>query len=277
MWEYTDKVKDLFLHPKNVGEIENPDAVGEVGSIVCGDALKLTLKIDKETGRITDAKFKTFGCASAIASSTALTELIKGKTLDEALSITNQDIADFLGGLPREKMHCSVMGYEALEAAAADYRGEKPCEVEEGEIVCECFGVTDQKIRRVIKENNLHSVEDVTNYTKAGGGCGRCVPDIENLLKEVWAEKVPGEAVKPKRKLTNIQKIALIQETIEREIRPLLQADNGDVELIDVDGNRVIISLRGTCTGCMMAGVTVKNIETKLKELVSGDLTVEVE
>ena len=267
MWEYTDKVKELFLHPKNTGEIDNPDAVGEVGSIICGDALKLTLRIDRETDRIIDARFRTFGCASAIASSTALTELIKGKTLDEALKITNKDIAEFLGGLPREKMHCSVMGQEALEAAVADYRGEKPHEVEEGEIVCQCFGVTDRKIRRVIKENNLHAVEDVTNFTKAGGGCGTCLPEIEKILKEEWAEKVVEEAVKPKKKLTNIQKIAMIQEIMEREIRPLLQADGGDVELIDVEGNKVIVSLRGTCTGCLMADVTLKNIEKKLKEI----------
>jgi NifU-like protein len=277
MWEYTDKVKDLFLHPKNTGKIKNPDAVGEIGSIVCGDALKLTLKIDKETGKISDAKFQTFGCASAIASSTALTELIKGKTLDEALKVTNNDIAEYLGGLPREKMHCSVMGREALEAAVANYRGEKPPEVEEGEIVCECFGVTDQKIKRVIRENNLHTVEDVTNFTKAGGGCERCIPDIEKILREVWAEKVVEEVVKPKRKLTNIQRIAMIQEIIEKEIRPLLQADNGDVELIDVDGSKVIVSLRGTCIGCLMVDITVKNIEKKLKELVSEELVVEVE
>ncbi len=277
MWEYSEKVKDLFLHPKNTGEIENPDAVGEVGSIICGDALKLTLKIDKETNRITDAKFQTFGCASAIASSSALTELIKGKTIDEALKITNNDIADYLGSLPREKMHCSIMGREALEAAIANYKGEKPREVEEGELVCECFGVTDQKIKRVIRENSLHTVEDVTNFTKAGGGCGSCIPDIEKILKEVWAEKVVEEIVKPKKKLTNIQKIAMIQEIIEKEIRPLLQADNGDVELIDVDVDKVIVSLRGTCTGCLMADVTVKNIEKKLKELVSEELIVEVE
>ncbi|HDH53208.1 MAG TPA: Fe-S cluster assembly protein NifU [Nitrospirae bacterium] len=277
MWEYTDKVKELFLHPKNTGEIENPDAVGEVGSIVCGDALKLTLRIDRETNRIIDARFRTFGCASAIASSTALTELIKGKTLDEALKISNKDIAEYLGGLPREKMHCSVMGREALEAAVADYRGEKPHEVEEGEIVCQCFGVTDRKIKRVIKENNLHAVEDVTNFTKAGGGCGSCLPEIEKILKEVWAGKVVKEAVKPKKKLTNIQKIAMIQEVMETEIRPLLQADGGDVELIDVEGNKILVSLRGTCTGCLMADVTLKNIEKKLKELVDKELVVEVE
>jgi NifU-like protein len=277
MWEYTEKVKDLFLHPKNVGEIKNPDAVGEVGSIVCGDALKLTLDIDKETNKIIDAKFQTFGCASAIASSTALTELIKGKTLDEALNVTNKDIAEYLGGLPREKMHCSVMGYEALEAAVANYRGGKPAEVEGGEIVCQCFGVTDRKIKRVVKENNLHTVEDVTNFTKAGGGCESCVPDIEEILKDVWAEKVVEDVVKPKKKLTNIQKIAMIQEITEREIRPLLQADGGDVELIDVDGNKVTLSLRGTCTGCLMSEVTVRNIEKKLRELVSEDLVVEIE
>ncbi len=277
MWEYSEKVKDLFLHPKNTGEIENPDAVGEVGSIICGDALKLTLNIDKETNRIIDAKFQTFGCASAIASSSALTELIKGKTIDEALKITNNDIADYLGSLPREKMHCSVMGREALEAAIAQYRGEKPPEIEEGELVCECFGVTDQKIMRVITENKLHTVEDVTNFTKAGGGCGSCIPDIEKILKEVWAEKVVEEIVTPKKKLTNIQKIAMIQEIIEKEIRPLLQADGGDIELIDVDGNKVIVSLRGMCIGCLMADVTVHNIEKKLKELISEELVVEVE
>jgi NifU-like protein len=277
MWDYTEKVKETFLHPKNVGEIDNPDAVGEVGSIVCGDALKLFLMIDKETGRITDARFQTFGCASAIASSSALTELIKGKTVDEALKVTNQDIAEYLGGLPREKMHCSVMGMEALEAAVANYRGEKPPEVEEGEIVCECFGVTDQKIKRAIKENNLHTVDDVTNFTKAGGGCGSCVPVIENILKEVWADKVTEKTTAPKRKITNIQKIAMIQDIIEKEIRPLLQADGGDVELVDVEGNKVTVSLRGMCTGCLMADVTIKNIEKKLKELVSEDLVVKTE
>lgn len=276
MWDYTDKVKEHFLHPKNIGEIENPDAIGEVGSIVCGDALKLYLKVDKETGEIIDAKFQTFGCASAIASSSALTELVKGKTLDEALKISNQDIAEFLGGLPKEKMHCSVMGREALEAAIANYRGQ-PLEVkEEGRVVCKCFDVTEEKIRKVAMENHLTTVDEITDYTKAGGGCGECKTEIEVILRNIWSLKKPEKPAVSK-KLTNLQKIALIQEIIESEIRPGLQADEGDIELIDIDGNKVIVALRGMCSGCLMADVTIKGIQGKLKELVSEEIIVEAQ
>lgn len=276
MWEYTEKVKEYFLHPKNIGEIENPDAIGEIGSIVCGDALKLYLKVDKETGRIIDAKFQTFGCASAIASSSALTELIKGKTLEEAMKVTNQDIADFLGGLPNEKMHCSVMGREALEAAIANYKGQPVAVEKEGRVVCKCFDVTEEKIRKVAIENHLTTVDEITNFTKAGGGCGSCKEDIDAILRDIWSLKKPEKPVVPK-KLTNLQKIALIQEIIDREIRPDLQADGGDVELIDVDADRVIVALRGMCTGCLMADVTIKGIQDKLRELVSGEISVEAE
>lgn len=274
MWEYTEKVKNAFLHPKNVGEIADADAVGEVGSIVCGDALKLFLKIDKDTGRIIDAKFQTFGCASAIASSSALTELVKGKTPEEALRITNKDIADFLGGLPDQKMHCSVMGREALEAAIANYRGESfPAEPKE-KVVCKCFDVTEDKIRKVAIENHLTTVDEITNYTKAGGGCGECIPNIEIILKDLWSIKPPERPAMPK-KLTNLQKIALIQEVIENEVRPGLQADNGDIELIDIDGNKVTVALRGMCTGCLMSDVTIKGIQEKLRELVNKEIVVE--
>ncbi|MEW6585402.1 MAG: Fe-S cluster assembly protein NifU [Nitrospirota bacterium] len=276
MWEYTEKVREFFLKPRNIGEVENPDAVGEVGSIICGDALRLTLKIDKETGKITDARFQTFGCASAIASSSALTELIKGKTVDDALKISNQDIADFLGGLPKEKMHCSVMGKEALEAAVANYRGIPIAVEEEGKVVCECFNVTEEKIRKVAMENHLTTVDEITDYTKAGGGCGECRSDIEAILRDLWSLKIPEKPVRPK-KLTNLQKIALIQEVIESEIRPGLQADGGDVELVDIDGNKVIIAFRGMCSGCVKSGMTVEGIQAKLRELVSDDLIVETQ
>ena len=276
MWEYTDKVKEYFLKPKNIGEIENPDAVGDVGSIVCGDALRLTLKIDKETNKIVDAKFQTFGCASAIASSSALTELIKGKTLDEAMQVSNQNIAEFLGGLPMEKMHCSVMGREALEAAIADYRGLPKVIEEEGKLVCKCFDVTEEKIRKVAIENHLTTVDEVTDYTKAGGGCGECRGEIEAILRDIWSLKAPEKPAVPK-KLTNLQKIALIQEIIEREIRPGLQADGGDIELIDIDGDKVIIALRGMCTGCLMAGVTISGVQDKLRELVSKEIVIEAQ
>ena len=186
MWEYNDKVKEHFLNPRNVGEMENPTAVGDVGSLSCGDALKLFLKIN-ENGRIVDASFMTFGCASAVASSSALTEMVKGLTLDEAEKLTNDDIADYLGGLPKEKMHCSVMGQDALRRAIQSYKGieilEKP-----GNVVCECFGVTDLEIIDTVKENNLKTAEDVTFYVKAGGGCGKCVEKIEEIVESVLAD-----------------------------------------------------------------------------------------
>lgn len=277
MWEYTEKVKDFFLHPKNAGEIDHPDAVGEVGSMLCGDALKLTLKIDSKTDRIVDARFQTFGCASAIASSSVLTELVKGKTLNEALELTNQDIAEYLGGLPKEKMHCSVMGREALEAAIANYRGETTSVGKEEKIICKCFEVSEEKIRRVALENRLSTVEEITNYTKAGGGCGSCIPALEAILKDIWSVRPESEMPKTPRKMTNLQRIALIQDVIEKEIRPRLQSDGGDIELIDVDGKRVTVSLRAMCVECPMSDVTVKGIEEKLRELVSEDLVVEAE
>jgi len=277
MWDYTDKVKDHFLHPRNAGEIENPDGIGEVGSMACGDALRLTFKLD-EQGRIADIKFKTFGCASAIASSSALTEIVKGMTLEEAEKVTNQDIANYLGGLPEQKMHCSVMGREALQAAIHNYRtGETATKEMQGEVVCVCFGVTEDEIRQVIRDNDLTTVEQVTNYCKAGGGCGGCKGRLREILAEVRGEPVTEEAPPPAAKrLTNIQKIRLIEETIEREIRPALRQDGGDIELIDVDGDRVLVSLRGVCAQCRVAEFTLKDVvENRLREFVSQDVVVE--
>jgi NifU-like protein len=272
MWEYTEKVKDHFLNPRNVGVIENADGVGEVGSLACGDALKLTLKVDSDK-RISDAKFQTFGCASAIASSSALTEMIKGITIDEAGKITNNDIAEYLGGLPKEKMHCSVMGRDALEKAIANYRGEPEKEVD-GEIVCECFGVTDLEIQRAVTENHLKTIQDVTDYVKAGGGCESCHDKIQEII-----ESVSGTSFTEKKRpseMTNIQKIRLIEETLEREIKPQLKKDGGGIEFIDFVDNTVFVKLRGTCSTCSASQVTLKHyVETRIKELVSPELVVE--
>ena len=275
MWEYTDEVKEHFLNPRNVGEIENPDGVGDVGSLACGDALKLTFKLGDDK-KIVDAKFKTFGCASAIASSSALTEMIKGLTLEEAEKISNEDIAEYLGGLPKEKMHCSVMGREALEAAIANYKGVA-LPMAEGEVICECFGVTDLEIKRAVEESHLHSVEEVTNFTKAGGGCGKCEDKIQAIIDEVdQTSKAKIIPMSGPARMTNIQKIKLIEQAFEREIRPTLKKDGGDIELIDVDGDFVIVSLRGACSSCTKSQTTLKEyVEKKLREQVLDTLIVE--
>jgi NifU-like protein len=277
MWDYTDKVKDHFRNPRNVGYIAEADGIGEVGSMACGDALRLMFKLD-ETGRIKEAKFQTFGCASAIASSSALTEMILGMTLEEAEKVTNQDIAERLGGLPDQKMHCSVMGREALEVAIQNYRtGQVGAKQLEGRVTCICFGVTEKEVERAIRENRLHTVEEVTNYTKAGGGCGGCHAEIEQILAKVNGEAVaePPKVVAKKKRLSNIQKIAMIQETIDREVRPALRKDGGDIELIDVDGSSVIVSLRGNCAQCRVAKFTLRDVvQAKLREFVADDLTV---
>lgn len=277
MWNYTEKVFEHFKNPKNVGEIENPDAVGEVGSIVCGDALKLTLKIDKGTEKITDAKFKTFGCASAIASSSALTEMVKGKTLDEAAKITNQEIADFLGGLPGEKMHCSVMGMEALEAAIKNYRGGKQEKVIVGvgeRVVCKCFSVTESHILKAIKLNNLKTVEEVTNFTKAGGGCGQCKGEIEKILKDYWAEAEHKKFAA----MTVVEKIKIIEKVLAEEINPKLKADGGWMELVDVQDQKVKLRFLGMCHGCPSSGATLKNVvEKELRERIDPAIEIEAE
>lgn len=275
MWDYSETVKEHFFNPKNAGAVPDANAIGEVGSITCGDALRLTLKVDPQTEIILEAGFQTFGCGSAIASSSALTEMVKGKTLDEALKITNQDIADFLEGLPPEKMHCSVMGREALHAAVANFRGEEWKDAhEEGALVCKCFGVDAVLIENTIRENNLRTLSDVTNYTKAGGGCSSCHESIEEILAKVLAEK--GEKFEhevapstlPTQKpytMTNLQRIRRIETVIE-SIRPQLQRDRGDIELVDVEGNKVFVNLTGACAGCQLEFQTLGGIQQRLTE-----------
>lgn len=275
MWDYTDTVKDHFFNPRNAGAVSEANATGEVGSISCGDALRLTLKVDPDTQKILDAGFQTFGCGSAIASSSALTEIIKGKTLDEALQVTNQDIADFLGGLPPEKMHCSVMGREALQAAIANFRGEVwQDDHEEGALVCKCFAIDAVLIEKTVRENNLSTVQDVTNYTKAGGGCSSCHEGIEEIITKVLAERgqtmdhqQPVAAVTPAKPytMTNVQRMRRVERVIE-SIRPQLQRDHGDIELVDIEGNTVYVNMIGACSGCQLEAQTLGGIQQRIVE-----------
>lgn len=267
MWNYTDKVVDHYRNPRNAGSIENPDAVGEAGSLSCGDMLKLYLKID-EKGIITDAKFQTFGCGSAVASSSVLTEMIIGKHIDEAKKITNKQIAEALGGLPPEKMHCSVMGHEALEAAIADYyKIEIP--KSDDEEICHCFSISKSFIENEIKTNNLKTLEDIINYTKAGGACGRCQDKIKGILEEI------NSVQKVETPLTKTQMIIKINNIIEKYISPELRKDGGDIELIDVDGNKIMVKLFGRCQACNRSQITLTNfVEATLKQHVSQDIEI---
>jgi NifU-like protein len=275
MWDYSDKVKEHFFSPRNSGAMEEANAVGDVGSINCGDALRLMLKVDPETETIQDARFQTFGCGSAIASSSALTEIIKGMSLDDALKVSNQDIADYLDGLPPEKMHCSVMGREALQAAVANYRGEEwKDDHEEGALICKCFAIDAVLIEETVRANNLSCVEDVINYTKAGGGCSSCHEGIEEILVKVLAERgetfnphavvAKPEAEKPG-KLNNLQRIKRIEMILD-SIRPQLKRDHGDIELVDVDGKTIYVNMIGACAGCQMEAQTLQGIQIKLME-----------
>jgi NifU-like protein len=272
MWDYSDKVREHFFNPRNSGPLESANGVGDVGSIQCGDALRLMLKVNPDTEVIEEAHFQTFGCGSAIASSSALTEIVKGMTLDTALTVSNQDIADYLDGLPPEKMHCSVMGREALQAAIANYRGEEwKDDHAEGTLVCKCFAVDSAMIEDVVRANHLSTVEQVTHYTKAGGGCSSCHEGIEDILGKVANERctAPAAATPPaptgKAKLTNFQRMRLIEETVEK-IRPMLQADHGDIEIVEIDGRNIYVNLKGACQGCMMEAATLNGIQTQLVE-----------
>jgi NifU-like protein len=280
MWDYSEKVREHFFNPRNAGLLDGANGVGDVGSIKCGDALRLMLKVDPASEKIVAASFQTFGCGSAIASSSALTEIIKGMTLDEALKVSNQDIADYLDGLPPEKMHCSVMGREALQAAIANYRGEVwQDDHEEGALICKCFAVDAVLIEEVVRVNSLTTVEQVAHYTKAGGGCASCHEGIEEILAKVSQEActAPTAAMKPTpasvaaaaptaaSKLTNFQRIRKIEETVEA-IRPMLQRDHGDIEIVEIDGKNIYVNLKGACVGCMMEAATLNGIQTKLVE-----------
>lgn len=290
MWNYSEKVMEHFMNPRNVGEVADPDGVGEVGSMACGDALRLSFRLDAD-GRIAEAKFQTFGCGSAIASSSVLTEMVIGKTLEEAAQITNEDIARELDGLPREKMHCSVMGREALEAAMIDHykrlgRGV-PCHLlSQGVMICHCYSVTRDTIRDAVLQHGLESVEEVTDYTKAGGGCGDCRHDIEHIIEECRQARPARQPIaldtldamqrrKGGEEAGERDLVGRIQDLIDNDIAVALRNDGGDIELVRYNDGKVFVRLKGACAACRVADVTLKDyVEKELRRHVRDDLTV---
>jgi len=322
-WQYSDKTKQLFMdavHGKpgtHLGEIDDPDGIGEHGSISCGDAMRFTFRVkrhDNDPTRdiITDARYLTFGCTSAIAASEALCTLIEqGEyTPIQALSITNDDIVDFLEGLPEQKIHCSVMGAEALEAAVFNWAQRRGVDLgklgvdihsdeqEDGRVVCKCFSLSEPYIKRKIKELNLRTIPDITGAIKAGGACMSChhTPGgLQDLLDEVWDGSEPADGLTvltnpipptapmpvsaPKVdggvSLSPYQFAKKVEKAFEDYIRPMIQRDGGDVEIIDIKDNIVYCQLGGACADCAGAGKTLKLlVERHLKEAVDEHIRV---
>ncbi len=306
-WNYSEKTKQLFMDAvqgkpsSHLGEVEDPDGLGEHGSIACGDALRFTFRVRKHDSDplqdvITQAKYLTFGCTSAIAASEALCLIIeeRGVTPLEALEITNDDIVDFLEGLPDQKIHCSVMGAEALAAAVfnwAQHRGVDldalgvdilPDETEEGRLVCKCFGLTEPYLLRKIKELGIKTIADLTAATKAGGACMTCHHQpggLQDLLDQVWgaggAEPVPvfepGKPAEPAApvELSPFQFMKKVEQVLDSYVRPMLQSDGGDLEIIDIKEHTVYVRLAGACSTCVGASQTLKLlVERSLKEQV---------
>ena len=314
-WEYSDKTKQLFMdavHGKpgtHMGEIEHPDGLGEHGSIVCGDALRFTFRVrrhptDPSQDVITEARYLTFGCTSAIASSEALCTLIEDGhyTPIGALRITNRDIVTFLGGLPGQKIHCSVMGAEALEAAVFNWAQKRGVDLsalgvdmhaeekEEGRLVCECFGLTEPYLKRKIRELGLKTIAEITGAVKAGGACMSChhkPGGLQDLLTEIWGAQPltlkvlpsppePRAPVAPDRPVPSPYQFSKqVEKALDQYVRPMLARDGGDLEIVDIKDTAVYCRLVGACTGCGGAGVTMKlMVERTLKEMVDDRIRI---
>jgi NifU-like protein len=313
-WEYSEKTKELFMDAvqgkpgTHLGEIENADGLGEHGSIACGDAMRFTFRVEKHLTDptqdiITEARYLTFGCTSAIAASEALCAIIEKDryTPIQALKITNKDIVKFLDGLPAQKIHCSVMGAEALEAAVfnwAQRRGvdlaelgiEMPArEEQEGRLVCQCFTLTEPYLKRKIQELELKTIADITGAVKAGGACMSChhAPGgLQDLLDEAWGRpktafvETPSMPEGPSaedlaKEVSPYQFSKNVEKVIEEYVRPLLAQDGGDVEIVDIKGLLVYLRLGGACSGCGNAEITLKMmVEQQLKHQVDQRIRV---
>ncbi|MBX3461368.1 MAG: Fe-S cluster assembly protein NifU [Planctomycetes bacterium] len=280
---YSTKLKDHFINPRNVGVLPDATVVGEVGSLSSGQAMKLYLKLDGDE-IVTHATFQVFGSPSSIAAASALTEMVKGRKIDDVARITSKDISEYLGGLPPERMHTCVLAMEALEVAYARLRGidlESELDEDEEFHVCRCYSVPEHKIERAIRDHNLTDIQGITHYTKAGGGCTSCHADLKAILARVHAEK-PAEEKKPaaapsgnKPAFSNLELAHKIQEVLDREIRPGLAMDGGDMELVDIRDNKVFVQLHGHCNSCSASQATMKFfVQDRLREMVDPNLEV---
>ncbi len=190
-WVYSDKVKEHFQNPKNVLDDEEnykADGRGEIGNVVCGDMMLLVIKVNKEKNIITDCKWKTYGCASAIASTSVLSEMVKGMSLDQAYKLKPKDIMEELDGLPSHKIHCSVLGDKALRNAIDDYYQRNniinKIKKDEYKVVCTCMNITENEIKNLIFEKNIKSFEELQEHTKISTSCGSCESKARALFEE---------------------------------------------------------------------------------------------
>jgi len=310
LWEeYSHEVQRRMDTPSNMGEITDAEAgddtliIADFGAESCGDAVRLYWLIDPATDTIKTSKFKSFGCGTAIASSDMMAELCMNKTVDDALKITNIDVEKALRdepdipAVPGQKMHCSVMAYDVIKKAASMYKGVDMDSFETEFIICECARVTQDTLKEVIKLNKLSTVEDVTDYTKAGGFCKSCIKPggheqkdvyIVDLLaeinEEIVAEDKSRKIIEAKgdgtfESMSLVQKIKSVEAILEQYIRPTLKADGGDVELIDIQESEgifeVLIKYQGECMSCSMnTTTTLAGIEDMLKFKLKAPLKV---
>jgi len=308
LWdEYSNKVNQRMDNPHNRGEITEDMAaqmgaqliVADFGAESCGDAVRLYWAVDPESNEIKDAKFKSFGCGTAIASSDMMAELCIGKTVDDAIKITNLDVEMALRdepdtpAVPPQKMHCSVMAYDVIKKAAANYKGVDMESFEQETIVCECARISLSTIREVIRLNDLKSVEEITNYTKAGGFCKSCIEPgghedrehyLVDILKEVRDEMRKDELLNASfsndfKDMTIVQKMKAVEQILDSNIRQMLMMDGGNVELVDIrqEGEHTDIYIRymGACSSCASSSTgTLFAIESVLKEKLNPEIRV---
>ncbi len=308
LWEqYSNKVSERMNNPLHRGEILEEEAkalgakliIADWGAEACGDAVRLYWAVDTNTDKIIKATFKSFGCGTAIASSDMMCELCLGKTVDEVIKITNIDVEkalrdeDGTAAIPPQKMHCSVMAYDVIKKAASLYKGVDMESLEDGLIVCECARVSLGTIKDVIRINDLKTVEEITQYTKAGAFCKSCIRPgghekrnyyLIDILKEVRAEMEKEKTqkyVEPKdfKSMSLVQKLKSVEKSLEAEVKPMLVADGGNLEVVDIRDNEgfsdVFVRYLGACRGCPASHTgTLYAIQNYLNEKLDKSIRV---